>query len=141
MTAERLDIERRILARYFPSFRHQASPAPGFIGVLKSNEGTAYTLWVPTGSGFPDRPPKIYVLSPTLKTRKGHLLSEKGASGSYHTLTPDEHGHTQICHHSPAVWHPKLTVYHALLKARVWLEAFEAHRRTGDPIDRWLDHM
>jgi hypothetical protein len=140
MNRNRLETEQRILNHYFPALRFQTRPVRGVLGPLKTNSGQQYTLWVRTDR-FPDSPPPVYVLRPHLKAFCGSDLADYGASSSYHTLTPDSHGHPQVCHHSSSMWHPKLTIYHAVLKARIWLEAYERHLQTGRPIDRWLEHM
>ncbi|MGX7826047.1 hypothetical protein ACTG9Q_13230 [Actinokineospora sp. 24-640] len=48
---------------------------------------------------------------------------------------------TKICHYRPSRWVPDNTLYLVALKGRVWLEAYDAHLRTGKPLDNFLRHM
>ena len=64
-----------------------------------------------------------------------------GNSAEMHLLDPDEHGHPQICHYRDDVWTPNVTLYKVVMKGRFWLEAYEAHMRTGKAIDTYLPHM
>jgi hypothetical protein len=34
-----------------------------------------------------------------------------------------------------------VSLYKILMKARLWLEAYEQHLRRGEPIDKYLSHM
>jgi len=81
----------------------------------------------------------MVVLSPyPLKGFLGKDMKEHGTSPSMHTLNPRD-GYLEICHYRN--WLPNLTLYKVVLKGRLWLEALEAHKRTGQPIDKFLPHM
>jgi hypothetical protein len=139
----RLKIEETLLKQYFPSFRVQdlyGGPNPGAVGKLTSQSGKQYVIFLRLGQ-FPDEAPRMYVVSPKLFNHRGESMTQYGASGSMHTLAADEHGNTQICHYNGRFWNPRKTLYLCVMKGRLWLEAYEAHVRTGDDIDTWLGHM
>jgi hypothetical protein len=48
---------------------------------------------------------------------------------------------TKICHYRPSLWTPENTLYLVAMKGRIWLEGYEAHLRTGLPLDKFLRHM
>ncbi len=139
----RLAIEDRLLRQHFPGFHIQdlgGGPNPGVVGTLTTNSGRRYALWIPLAH-FPSSAPPMYVISPSLETYEGDLLADQGLQSDMHLLSPDEHGHVQICHHNDTYWSPELTLYRVVLKGRIWLEAYESHLRTGKPIDHYLSHM
>ena len=47
----------------------------------------------------------------------------------------------QLCHYSDAVWHSNVTLYKVALKCLVWLNAYDGHLRTGEPLDYFLKHQ
>jgi len=140
----RLQQEQNILQKYFHGFRIQDIDVPeraGAVGRLRSNSGSNYSIWIPLDS-FPYSRPPLYIVDPKkLRTHKGRSLAKLGVSCSMHTLAPSEHGHVQICHYNDMYWHPNLTLYKVVMKARLWIEAYESHLRTGAAIDQYLAHM
>ena len=141
----RLQKEQALLKTYFPAFRIQCPDDPeraGAVGTLTTNAGNEYGLWVPLGTTFPNERPEVFVVSPkSLKNRRGKRLAKIGTDAAMHLLAPNEHGHPQICHHNDASWTPNVTLYKVVMKARLWLEAYEMHKATGKDIDHYLPHM
>jgi len=140
---QRLTVEKQILQKYFPSFKW-LNPTDSINtrieGQVKTNVGNIYKLRVYVPSDFPNSLPELIVISPyPLKGYRGQDLKEHGISGSMHTLDPSDYDYVKICHYRD--WLPNITLYKVVLKGRVWLEALEAHRRTGQPIDAFLSHM
>lgn len=138
----RLEFERAILRHYFPTFEWN-NPADAqrasVEGEIRTNSGTAYRLRVYLSPQFPAVCPEMVVSSPRpLLRRNGRELTS--SSGPMHTLDQRD-GCTKICHFRPAFWAPQNTIYLVLLKGRIWLEAYEAHLRTGRPLDAFLPHM
>jgi len=81
----------------------------------------------------------MVVASPTpLRDARGNAMDE--ASVSMHVLGTRD-GATKICHFRPSRWVPQNTLYLVALKGRIWLEAYDAHTRTGKPLERYLRHM
>jgi hypothetical protein len=139
---QRLQTERAVLFRYFPAFvwKNPADSSSTKVeGYLKTNNRNTYRLRIYVPSDYPNSRPDMVVLSPyPLKGFAGKDIKEYGTSATMHTLDPRD-GYVKICHYKD--WLPNLTIYLVTLKGRIWLEAFESHRRTGDPIDRFLRHM
>lgn len=132
----RLSAEQAIVARYFPGFAWTPSGTQTLAeGVLRINSGNAFRVRLVLPPDFPSRPPRAYVLSPALRGR-GYSLHE--ASHRMHTLSPDEHGHVQLCTYNSESWVETNTVYHVLMKVRLWLEAYEMHLASGEPIAHFL---
>lgn len=139
----RLQNETQALKKFFPLFKIQdpSGPRAGVIGRMKTNRGREYVIWIPLGN-FPNEAPAMYVISPKpLLMNDGRALAAIGASNDMHLRPPDDHGHPQICHYNGTFWHPKVSLYKILMKARLWLEAYEQHLQGGAPIDRYLSHM
>jgi hypothetical protein len=90
---------------------------------------------------FPDHAPSLFVVEPVLFDHSHRRLSEYGTSATMHVLSPDAAGNVQICHYDDDHWTPDVTLAKVVLKSIIWLEAYEAHRRTGMSIDHYLGHM
>lgn len=139
---QRLAVEKDILTKYFPSFTW-INPADSnntrIEGQIKTNVGNIYKLRVYVPSDFPNSRPDMVVISPyPLKGYGGKDMKEHGTSSIMHTLDPRD-GYLNICHYKD--WLPNITLYKVVLKGRIWLEALEAHKRTGKQIDQFLSHM
>lgn len=136
--AERLQLDEKLLQQHFgPSWHLQGTrgPSHGVIGKLKTNEGNEYVVFVPV-SGYPDGPPRAFIVSPELRGRGGRQLPE--LSHDFHTRERDEHGHVQVCHYADSVWTPAVTLYRVVLKVRIWLEAYERYLATGKSPGHFL---
>ena len=133
---ERRQLEKRLLAHFFPKFRLHQNTA---IGTLQTNSHSLYYVAVDLRL-FPLQEPVVKVVSPRLRDAFGDLLIDRPSSMRMHHLGPDEHGSLKLCLHVPGDHDPRDTLYKSILKARIWLEAYEAHLRTGDPIDELLNH-
>lgn len=139
---QRLQVERQVLSKYFPTFKW-INPTDNsntrVEGNLRTNSGRSYTVRVYVPADFPNSRPDMVVITPyPLMGSSGEDLAEYGASGSMHTLDPRD-GYVRICHYKD--WQPNLTLYLVVLKGRIWLEALEAHKRTGKHLDQFLPHM
>lgn len=142
---ERLDVEKATLSK-MPGIRFQFQSwndeRCGVVCEVRTNAGNCYTLWIRVGRAFPNKPPKMYVLDPKpLRDYRGKELSSIGESGSMHLRQADRHGHPQICHYHDSSWTPNVTLYKVVGKGRLWLEAYDLHRKTGKGIDHYLRHM
>lgn len=139
---KRLMMEKTILQKYFPSFswiNPTDSNNTRIEGYLKTNIGNKYKLRVYVPSDFPNSQPDMVILSPSpLKGHRGKDMREHGASQAMHTLNPRD-GYLKICHYRG--WLPNTTLYKVVLKGRIWLEALEGHKKTGQAMDEFLSHM
>jgi len=141
--SRRLSLEDSLLRQYFHGFHIQdlaGGPNRGVVGTLTTNSGRRYSLWLPLGS-FPLEAPNLYVINPLLYDYHGNPLWEQGVRSDMHVLSPDQYGHVQICHYRDSHWSPDVTLYKIVMKGRIWLEAYESHLRTGQPVDHYIGHM
>lgn len=138
--AVRLDEEVRLLWEHGLPFTWDDPPACTHLtGTLCTRSGTHYLIRLCLPGDYPASPPRAYVLSPYLVTRDGGPLPHPSAS--MHTLAPDQEGHIQICHSHPYRWNERAdNLVKVAAKLRLWLEAYEAHWATGEPIDHYLPH-
>ena len=91
---------------------------------------------------FPDRCPKAYLCSPTsIRDYDGNRLVEAGVSHRMHTLSPSEDGLVQLCLYREERWTASCSLLKIVIKAGLWIEAYEAHMRTGRPIDDFVRTM
>jgi hypothetical protein len=135
----RLQVERQLLAHYFPGFgwKHPSDPQQTTIeGVLQTNPHNLYGIRLYMPSQYPNWRPDAVIVSPSsLKGYKGRDL--KTINAAMHLLNPRD-GYIRLCLYRD--WIPNTTLYAVVFKARLWLEALEAHQRTGLPIDHYLRH-
>lgn len=140
MTSERLAMEKKVLEKYFPrKFNFvDIDYSWGYLEVgLKTQSGTAYKLRIEAAADYPSSKPSVYVSYPaSLTDYYGSLMIS--SSVSMHTLTA-KNGMTQICHTWDANWNPNRSFFQVIMKARIWLEAYEGHKQTGKPIDHYLN--
>lgn len=139
---QRMTIEHGLLFRYFG--QHYWFEYGGFLCAeigLRTNGGTQYAVRFVLPESYPDDCPSALVTHPVpLVNRRGRSLATIGASASMHVLD-GEGPYTSICHYHPARWGADRTLYEVAIKSRLWLEAYEIHLRTGEPIDTYLAHM
>lgn len=140
MDTARYQAELCLLARKFPSnafrfFKVETSEPYLRIGA-KTNSGNVYTLHMDLRE-FPASQPRVFVTR-MLRDNKGNNLASP--SSSMHTLSA-ENGWTRICHYGLNSWTPNVSLYKVYVKCRLWLEMYEAHLRTGKPIDYYLNHQ
>lgn len=140
--AWRLAFEMRELAKFFPELRWYKHRGAIFTeGPLRTNGGTPYAVRVVLPDDFPSGIPTLLLTHPKgLRNAHGDLLTDVGVSGPMHLLRPVD-GLPRLCHHRPDEWTPTRTVYQVVVKARLWLEAYELHLAHGSAIDRWLPHV
>ncbi len=143
---ERLCYENEILRRsgmsQFEIFQGQGLSY--FLqGEHRTSSGKAYTLRALLPSGFPVSRPPVYVVKPNplwgyacIKT-----MNSYGVSHAMHTLGPGPNGEVQICHWRCERWHSGITLNKVMLKAVLWLEAYEQHLSTGKDIDEFVRTM
>lgn len=140
MTPQRLQFETTILERYFPrKFKFEnLNLSNEILDVgIKTQSGKIYRLNIKLKTDYPNSLPEVYVIFP-LPLRKFDGSRIQGASHEMHTLSNDG-DKIQICHFKPENWNPNQSLYKIILKVRIWLEAYEGHLRTGNPIDDYLN--
>ena len=102
----------------------------------QTNSKKVYTIKIDLTGNFPYDIPKVFITSPKpLLDRNG--ASMLGPSHSMHTLS-GENGCVRVCHYGTIDWHPNVSLYQVIVKVRIWLEMYEAHLKTGRPLDYYL---
>jgi ubiquitin-protein ligase len=139
MTPQRLQQEIAILEKYFPKkykFENLYLDNELLDVGVKAQSGKVYRLNIKLKPDYPNSMPTVFVVFPLpLLKNDGSIIS--GASHAMHTLSNDG-SQIQICHFKPENWNPNQSLYKVILKARIWLEAYEGHLATGNPIDNYL---
>ena len=107
------------------------------IGWIKTTHENYYKIRF-TIAGFPYRCPEAYIISPILKDYYGKKLADYGISHAMHLLLP-RNNEVHMCLYKPDFWSPNNTLNQLILKARIWLEAYEQHLVTGKDIDSFVN--
>ena len=140
MTTERLNLEKSVLQREMPLvqcvFKDMSTSAPYVLMPVKTKNGKVYTIRIDL-AGFPNDLPHAFITK-MLRTKNGELMDS--ASASMHTL-PTEHGYTRICHYGYESWSPMVSLFKVYIKCAFWLNMYELHLRTGNPMDYYLNHQ
>lgn len=140
MDNNRYAAELAVLQQRLPSSSYRffgiGTAAPYLRIGARTNSGNVYTLHYDL-SDFPMSVPKVFVTK-MLKSKGGEIMDD--ASAAMHTL-PSENNWTRICHYGYGSWTPGVSLYKVYVKCRLWLEMYEAHLRTGHPIDYYLNHQ
>ena len=143
---QRLYLEHHALIRegldQFGVYHDKPSDVCWAAGYATSNAGFRYRLYIPIPSGYPYQRPSMYITDPQpLLMRDGSRVSSLGVSHSMHTLTPHEHGWPQLCHWRDARWHSGIMLHKVFLKGLLWIEAYEQHIATGQPLADFVRTM
>lgn len=134
----RLAFERRLVSRDMPQFTFFNLTGDTYVsGWVRTNAGNSYQIEVRLPSDYPDGEPALYVTCPShlYMRESGTTINSVGNSHSFHTRSSDR-GCVKICHVPD--WNPSMSCILVLLKAHLWLEAYEAYCRTGRPICEFL---
>ena len=132
---KRLAAEKSVLEHYFPGCVKWIDPT-GDTKVevaLKTNNVNEYTLRVYV-ENFPNAVPDLVVVS------SPKPMPDWGYSSVSHTLGTRD-GYLRICHYHDSQWTDRSSLYEVIMKGRVWLEAYEGHIRTGQPMSYFLREM
>ncbi len=140
MKNSRYKAEQEVLEAKLPSniyrFMDMNTSKPYLVMAGRTNSGNIYTLRIELDA-FPESVPKVFVTK-MLYDKFGLPLDTGNAA--MHVLR-SENGCTQICHYSSSSWTNRVSLYKVYIKCRLWLEMYEAHLRTGEPIDYYLKHQ
>jgi hypothetical protein len=137
----RLAFEVKLLAGEFPHFyfeNHADAEATVVRGLQTSSAGSTYEILLWLKSSFPYEMPHLYITSPCpLYGHGAKTIQSYGTSHAMHVWAPDLRNYVKICHCKSEYWSASNTVVSVLMKCFLWLEAFEAHCRTGATIDEF----
>ena len=134
----RLAFERKLIAKRMPHFSfHDPAGNTIITGWAKTNSLRIYRIEVLLQPDFPCDGPLLFITVPNpLRMRGGSgTINALGTSAEFHVYENDR-GCVQICHTRD--WDASMTCLGVLLKAHLWLEAYEAHLKGGRPIGAFL---
>ena len=98
-----------------------------------------YVLRIYIPPDYPNSCPQMVISYPSYCLRKRDGTVMDSASNDDHTWESID-GCTKICHYKPAEWTDDNTFYQVSMKGLIWLEAYEAHLRTGKSLSNYLQH-
>ena len=140
MNQKRKEAELKVLQKELPDniyrFLDMDTDHPYMAIAAKTNAGNVYTLKIELAN-FPESIPRVFVTQMLYDADSEPLDSP---SFSMHTLRR-ENGCTQICHCGSKSWTNMVSLYKVYIRCRLWLEIYEEHLRTGEPIDHYLYHQ
>ena len=126
--------ERDILNAYFPSRVTWRDGATNVEIRMTTNSDNEYCLRVYLPDDFPNSVPDMVI------TESPQPMPDWQSGSQTHTRKRRD-GFLRICHYRRARWDCDNYLYHVFLKGRLWLEAYEAHLRTSEPVDQFLRQM
>lgn len=136
---KRYEMELAVLKRKLPEGTYHFSlggERPFVAFAARTNAGNLYTIQVEL-ERFPANIPKAFVTK-MLRDKDGNPLDH--GSRSMHTFA-SERGWTRICHYGSDSWTPAVSLYKIYIKCRLWLEVYEKHLQSGEPMDHYLKHQ
>lgn len=130
---ERIKIEDVLIRRYFPTFQFSYhNDIFSWKGWMCTNNNNYYEIKIVLPPNFPEDVPRAYITRPyPIYDFKGTLLSSLGTSHNMHTFRSDNE-FVRLCIFRPERWSSDITVYKCLKKVRLWIEAFDRHKKTGE---------
>lgn len=139
MEDKRLNAEKAVLAKHLPENLYRFEEDGGRLELkiaARTNRGHVYTLAFDL-SRFPSSRPDVYVTEVLTDKAGSPLLA---ANAKMHVLRGSR-GRTRICHYDVSAWTPRVSLFKVYVKCRLWLEMYELHLQTGQPIDYYLNHQ
>lgn len=143
---DRIRLEHALLQQegfgQFSVYWYESTDTYQASGYTLSNSGHRYHLALPIPSGFPFTRPALYLTEPSpLLTADGRTVASLGVSHNMHTLSPSPAGFVQICHWRDDRWHARILLHKVFLKGLLWIEAYEQHLATGQPLADFVKTM
>jgi hypothetical protein len=138
----RLSKEKEILNNFFPNFNFvNVGTNLCLEGTMTTNSRNTYKIRLYVPSDVPYSVPDVVIISPNpARDYYSRELTSHGASSVMHLLNPRD-GYPKICTYRGTHWNPNVTFYKVLVKVRLWLEALDGHKRTGQALDYYLKHQ
>jgi hypothetical protein len=137
----RLAWEESVLRDEFPHFSFQDRTQAGLTtvrGLHQTSASNTYGVCLWLKNGYPHTMPSLYITSPCPLYGYGYKsIQSYGTSHYMHVWEPDWNNYVKICHCKSEYWTASNNIAGVLMKAFLWLEAFEVHRRTGSNIDSY----
>lgn len=137
----RLGFEKGLLEEYFRNRVTWIDPGHQTKVELRAtcSNDKQYTLLVYIPEDYPNSCPNMVVKAPMLRSydRSLYLHQYRGDNHTGYNIG----GYSGICHFRPNLWRANNTLYQVFMKGLIWLEAYEAHLRTGQPLSKYLSEM
>jgi hypothetical protein len=138
MTQQRLTHEALTLEKYFSGrykfINYDRDDYHLDVGVFSTTGNKVYRLKIKL-NGFPFNCPEVLITHPTpLRDRNGSSLQR--VCHEFHTLG-GEGDFVKLCHYSKE-WTSNISLFYVILKAKIWIEAYEGHLATGNSIDHYV---
>jgi hypothetical protein len=138
MTTIRKQFEIAILNQYFThrfAFFEKESRKWLEVG-LRSNQGLVYKLVIEISQNYPYQMPMATITFPKLlKGFNGKKINSY--SHELHTLECTKE-YIGLCLFHPNQWSPNQSLYKVIVKAKLWIEAYENYLKTGKNINTYL---
>lgn len=133
----RLAFEQKLVERKMPQFSfYDLTDNTYIFGWARTTSGCSYGVWVGLSPRHPYSKPTLCITSPNpLLKYNGESVNAQGTSHAFHTYS-NNGGCVKICYSGS--WNSTHTCLIVLLKAFLWLEAYEAHLRTGRNLADFL---
>jgi len=137
--SRRLEIEKTLLTTAFGDYLSWDGKSN--VAVLWTYvSGRRYVLRMEGIDSFPDALPSTFLQEPCPLTRHDGSKVE-GVSGPWHTLGNSAKGEVKICTYMFSCWNSATTLLKIFAKAAIWCAAFDCHKQTGKPLDKYLTEM
>ena len=144
MDERRLQYEQALMAKYFPKKHQWANmhdPNNAYLDFAHTTaSGRSYNLKIAIPPDYPNSLAQVFVMYPAPEQFVDHWnkpLYQYGANHEMHLLLPNGK-FAQLCHFLPNDWHPNCSLYLVAVKCALWLEIYERHLATGQPIDHFV---
>lgn len=136
---QRLSVEKRLLEEHHLDFSFENPTGDTTLeGGWRSSQSTHYHLVIRIPPGFPDECPSTYIAWPSPLRGREQDIEAYGSNHAMHTWETDRPGWAKLCTFHPHRWHGRYTLVNIVHKAFLWIEAYEAHMETGEPIASYL---
>lgn len=135
----RLAFEKQLLARKMPHFQFYNPTGDTHVtGWARTSSGNSYQGKLVLPPDYPYDEPELFIASPRILWKHGHrgTINNEGTSHAFHTYSNERDGCVQVCHTMD--WDSSKTCVLVLVKMHLWLEAYEAHLKTGRDIADYL---
>lgn len=138
--SQRLAMEEKLVNHYMPGYRFYDRTGNTYIeGEARTNgHSHGYRLRIELPPDYPYERPDLFVVQPRVLRMYGGrgTINALGGTHSFHTGGAGPNGCVQICHTGD--WDASMTCVKVLIKGHLWLEAYDAHLRTGRDIADFL---
>ncbi len=136
----RLAFERKLLEADMPQYQFYNHVGDTYVEgtpTLTSGAGR-FRLRAELPSSYPLERPRLYVWAPRVLRKRGkpRTVNALGRSHAFHTQDNHVSGVVQICYAD--TWDPSMCLITVFLRGMLWLEAYEAHLRTGRDLAEFL---